>query len=352
MLLREAWFDAKQSSRRKSKAVDSEFWLENCRVLISAPGAYEIGFQDVLVANGFIQTIRPASHTPAGSEVRRIDCAGRVLMPGLCDAHVHCTAVEADLRSYRDLSESNIALRSAKILEDMLLRGFTTVRDAGGADWGLAASIEEGTLCGPRLLFSGHALSQTGGHGDFRRRGEDSCCGCAAAAGIRSLGRVCDGDAAVRQAARDELRKGAHCIKIMASGGVASPTDSVGHPQFSLQEIKAIVEEAEAVETYVAAHAYWPASIRRAVECGVRSIEHGNYLDAATAALMKEKKAFLVPTLITYKMLAEHGIAANMAPDKIALMDGIISNGLDAIVEARTAGLLPVMCSSCGSGWD
>lgn len=151
-----------------------------------------------------------------------INCAGQVLMPGLCDAHVHVTAVTADLAALYGLPESLVVARSVEVLEGMISRGFTTVRDAGGADWGLAAALAEGRLLGPRLLFCGHALSQTGGHGDFRSRGEDLCaCGSA----LRGIGRVCDGVAEVRRAARDELRKGASFVKVMASGGVASPTD-------------------------------------------------------------------------------------------------------------------------------
>ena len=135
----------------------------------------------------------------------------------------------------------------------MLRRGFTTVRDLSGADFGLAMAQEEGLLEGPKIHFCGHALSQTGGHGDMRLPGEDhdpngrGCCG---------IGRVADGVDAVRAAARDEIRKGAHHIKIMASGGVSSPTDRIDSTQYSMEEMRAAVEEAQAANRYVAAHAY------------------------------------------------------------------------------------------------
>ncbi|GAB4818041.1 hypothetical protein N2152v2_005087 [Parachlorella kessleri] len=206
----------------------------------------------------------------------------------------------------------------------MLLRGFTTIRDAGGADWGLAQAVEEGIIVGPRLLFTGHALSQTGGHA------------------LRGIGRVCDGVAEVTKAARDELRKGAHCIKIMASGGVASPTDRLTNTQFSQVEIWAIVEEAEACGTYVCAHAYTAKAIKRAVECGVRSIEHGNHLDEESAELMAEKGVFLVPTLVTYQQLAARGEEAGMRPELVAKVGDLVEQGLNAIAIAERKGV--TMC--------
>ena len=156
-----------------------------------------------------------------------------------------------------------------------------------GADYGFAKAIEEGLMTGPRLLFCGHAISQTGGHGDMRLPGDyqtDHCFCCA------GLGRVCDGVADVRRTCRDEIRKGAHQIKLMVSGGVASPTDRITSTQFSEDEIQAAVEEAEAANLYVMAHAYTNRAIMRALECGVRSIEHGNLIEQDGLALLKQKK--------------------------------------------------------------
>ncbi|KAL4423484.1 hypothetical protein ABPG77_003617 [Micractinium sp. CCAP 211/92] len=315
--------------------------LQGCRVLDTVLGECSETLFDVLIADGLVRAIQACgSAQPAGGEAaagaRVIDCGGRVLMPGLLDAHVHCTACTANLPGLMSLPESLVAARAARILEGMLLRGFTTVRDAGGADWGLAQAVEEGTILGPRLLFTGHALSQTGGHGDMRGKGEDFCaCGAA----LRGIGRVCDGIPEVRKAARDELRKGAHCIKVMASGGVASPTDRLTNTQFALDELRAIVEEAEAAGTYVCAHAYTAKAIRRAVECGVRSIEHGNCLDEATAHLMAQRGTYLVPTLITYHQLLEGGAAAGMAPELVAKVGSLVEQGLASLRLAAQHGV-------------
>ena len=180
------------------------------------------------------------------------------------------------------------------MLEAMLRRGFTTVRDAGGADWGLAEAVRRGLVQGPRLFFSGRALSQTGGHGDFTPRSDAaSLCACQ----IHSYGfsHVADGVPAVRKAAREELRRGATQVKIMASGGVASPSDPIWNLQYSMEEMRAIVEEAEGWRTYAMAHAYTPEAITRAVEAGVRSIEHGNLIDRATAERMAARAPISCP---------------------------------------------------------
>nr|WP_199899724.1 amidohydrolase family protein [Sneathiella glossodoripedis] len=203
------------------------------------------------------------------------------------------------------------------------MRGFTTVRDCGGADYGLAKSVEEGYLIGPRLLFCGHAISQTGGHGDMRGPGEnwEECTCCA------GLGRVVDGVPEVRRGCRDELRKGAHFIKIMASGGVSSPTDRIGNTQFSMDEIRAAVEEAEAAETYVAAHVYTARAANRALECGVRSLEHGNLIDDSTIDLLLEKEAFLVPTMSTHEALRREGLKNGLSEDMYKKVHEVVEAG-------------------------
>jgi imidazolonepropionase-like amidohydrolase len=179
------------------------------------------------------------------------------------------------------------------------------VRDAGGADYGLAAAVEDGYFAGPRLLFAGHALSQTGGHGDHRMKGEDRDDFCPSCVG-RS-GRICDGVAEVRRAARDELRKGAHAVKLMCSGGVTSPLDRIDSTQFSPEELRAAVEEATDQGRYAMAHAYTPRAINRALDAGVRSIEHGNLLDEPTATHLRTANAFLVPTLVVYWAMHREG---------------------------------------------
>ena len=274
---------------------------------------------------------------PAG-DGQRIDLGGRTLMPGLIDAHVHLTATSLDLGRLGREPASLTAARARLIAEAMLRRGFTTVRDAAGADWGLALAIEQGLIDGPRVFYAGRALSQTGGHGDFRPRTWDgeSCACCSSAA---EFAVVADGVAAVRRAAREELRRGAHQIKIMASGGVASPSDPIWNLQYSEEEIRAVVWEAKSWRTYVMAHAYTPEAISRAVRYGIRSIEHGNLIDQATAELMAAEDAFLVPTLVTYEALHREGGQWGMPQVSLDKLAGVREAGLASLELAKAAGV-------------
>jgi len=289
---------------------------------------------DILVEGSRIKEVSDQPLKAEGALV--LDLAGRTLMPGLADAHVHVTAVEADFAKLEKLPPSYITARTAGVLRDMLYRGFTTVRDAGGADWGLALAVQEGYLLGPRILYSGPALSQTGGHGDTRPRGDDNYPGRPVSLG--TLGRLCDGVNEVRRAAREEIRKGATQIKIMASGGVASPNDPIAYTQFSLEEIKASVEEAEAACTYVMAHAYTSRAIKRCLEGGVRSIEHGNLIDLDSIELLLRQKAFLVPTLVTFEMLTREGKEAGFSPELLGKVTELHKNGLAALETAYGRG--------------
>ena len=308
--------------------------FKNCAILDAEKGELLPGYE-VLVEGDIIREVSGRPIEAPDAVV--VDLAGRTLMPGLCDAHVHITAVEPDLAKLDRLSPSYITARSINVLSGMLRRGFTTVRDAGGADHGLAQAVSEGVCEGPRILYSGRALSQTGGHGDVRSPGEEAdnpCC-----PPVWALSRIGDGVAEVRRAARDELRKGACQIKIMASGGVASPSDRVTNTQFSLEEIRAIVEEAQAAGTYVMAHAYTARSIRRALECGVRSIEHGNLIDGEALDLILEKDAFLVPTLCVYEMLYREGAGAGIPQAVIEKLGDLREKSLKALGMAMEKGV-------------
>ena len=293
----------------------------------------------VLVEGDAIRELsdRPITATTA----RVIDGGGRTLMPGLIDCHVHVTFSQTNLGLLAQTPQTTLALRALPILRGMLRRGFTTVRDAGGADWALKQAVDDGidgTVTGPRLFVSGPALSPTGGHGDFRPRSDrlqPIGCGCQRLASTR----VVDGVDAVRRAVRELLQMGADQIKIMSSGGVASPTDPVNALGYSLEETRAIVDEAAARHTYVLAHAYTPEAIRRAVECGVRSIEHGNLIDAPTAALMAERGAFAVPTLITYEALARDGARLGLGADSVAKIEQVRAAGLKSLEILKTAGV-------------
>ena len=287
-------------------------------------------------------TIRELSGRPiTTSAAQVIDGGGRTLMPGLIDCHVHVTFSATNLALLAQTPNTTLALRALPILRGMLRRGFTTVRDAGGADWALKQAIEDGmdgTVIGPRLFVSGPALSPTGGHGDFRPRSDrlqPIGCGCLRLASTR----VVDGVDEVRRTVRELLQMGADQIKIMSSGGVASPTDPVNALGYSLEETRAIVDEAAARHTIVLAHAYTPEAIRRAVECGVRSIEHGNLIDAPTAALMAERGAVAVPTLITYEALARDGLRLGLGAESAAKIEQVRAAGLSSLEVFKAAGV-------------
>jgi imidazolonepropionase-like amidohydrolase len=269
---------------------------------------------------------------------RRIDAGGRTLLPGLIDCHVHAAITSMNLAAMTTKPATLVALEAARVLEGMLRRGFTTVRDAGGADWGLAQAVERGLVEGPRIFFSGRVLSQTGGHGDFTpRQDAPDLCGCR----IQTSGfaHVADGVPAVRKAAREELRKGAFQVKLMASGGVASPSDPIWNLQYSAEEMRAIVEEAESWRSYALAHAYTPEAIVRAVDAGVRSIEHGNLIDAPAARRMREAGAFLVPTLVTYFAIDELGRALGFPKVSQDKVKDVLDAGLRSLEIAREAGV-------------
>jgi imidazolonepropionase-like amidohydrolase len=293
----------------------------------------------VLVEDSLIKEV---SDRPLQASVDQIiDLKGKTLMPGLIDLHVHAVAVELNLAQQIHIPNVLVTLRSARLLRGMLRRGFTTVRDAGGAGYALKQAIDSGLTDGPRLFVSGRALSQTGGHGDMRARSDylPDATPCACCVRVGALARVADGVDGVRKAAREELLMGADQIKIMASGGVASPTDPVGALGYSEDEIRAIVAEARARQTYVLAHAYTAEAIARAVRCGVRTIEHGNLVDLPTARLMAEARVYAVPTLVTYEALANEGAHYGLAPESVAKIADVHDAGLSSLGIFREAGV-------------
>ena len=234
-----------------------------------------LGPHDVAIENGLIKEV--SDHPLSFAQAQTIPAPDLTLMPGLIDLHAHITATQLDIFGQFRLPNSLVAARCIPILRGMLRRGFTAVRDAGGADIGWRQAIDAGLIVGPRLFLSGHALSQSGGHGDGRPLADHvNATGCACCFRVGQLCRVVDGVDALRKAVREELLMGADQIKILASGGVASPTDPIAATGYSEDEIRAIVEEAQSRDTYVMAHAYTARTIARAVRCGVRSIEHGN----------------------------------------------------------------------------
>ena len=259
---------------------------------------------EVLVEGGGIKEV---SDRPIRSRhATRINLDGRTIMPGLIDAHVHIFLTEVKLSLLGDIPLTLLAVKASVLMRAMLMRGFTTVRDTGGGDWGMKAATDAGLIEAPRLFISGKAISQTGGHGDFRSRtqGEVLCPCCTA---LAYCSTVVDGVPEMLKAVRDELRKGADHIKLMASGGVVSPNDPLESLQFRIDEIEAACQEAKNWGRYVCAHAYTSEAVSRAVCAGVRTIEHGNLIDEPTATLMAERHAFLVPTLVTYDAMHRRG---------------------------------------------
>jgi len=277
--------------------------FENCN-LLDVENSQIIKGMNVLIEQNIISQISDSKIKSQNAII--IDSKGKTLMPGLIDAHVHITATSLDLGSLSKYPHSLNVLKSAKLAEAMLMRGFTSVRDCTGADWGFHEAIEKDLIRGPRLFFVGKALGPTGGHGDRRPKTyEGDHCTCYQGT-IKETWTV-DGVSEVQKAARRELRKGAHAIKIFASGGVASPDDPIFGLQFSEDEIRAVVNEANSWKKYVLAHAYTSEAITRAIKCGVRTIEHGNLMDRKTAKYMNDKNAYLVPNLITYEAMDLEG---------------------------------------------
>ncbi|MEX5413659.1 metal-dependent hydrolase family protein [Atlantibacter hermannii] len=290
----------------------------------------------LLVEDGRISQISASPIDAPSATV--VDLKGKTLMPGLIDCHVHVIASSANLGHNAMLPDSLITARAAKIMQGMLNRGFTTVRDVGGADYGLKQALEEGLLSGPHLMICGKALSQTGGHTDYRGR-YDSRNADFYAKKLGALGRICNGVDEVRRAVREEIKAGAEFIKVMANGGVSSPSDPIDFLSFSVSELEAIVEEASNAQTYVSAHLYTDEAIRRAVNAGVHSLEHCNLITPETAALAASKGAMACPTLVTYEMLKNEGEQYGLQPDSIAKIDDVRLSGLDSLKIMFEAGL-------------
>ena len=289
----------------------------------------ERGFElrDVVIVNGRVTD----GAAPEGSST--LDASGQWVLPGLIDAHFHAYATSMDGLENERGPLSYAAINGVRRLENALRRGFTTVRDVAGGDIGLARAIEQGLLSSPRYHFTGPALSQTGGHGDPRAAHVDVCF---------SHGHMCevvDGADNLRLAVRNRLRTGAHAIKIMTSGGVFSLTDPIRVPQYSAEEVRAVTEEARRQRSYVAAHAYSSEAVIHSVENGVRSIEHGNLIDSATAQRMAELDAFLVPTLAAYDAMDRRGAEIGLNEISLAKNTEVLSKGQEAIQLALAAGV-------------
>ncbi len=308
--------------------------LTNARIVDAAYPEPREG--NVLVEDGVIRDL--AARAVAAPDRLVLDLRGRTVMPGLIDCHVHVVAHQMNLGANAQAPDATAVLRSLPIMRGMLDRGFTTVRDLGGAPPDLAEAIEAGLAVAPRLIPCGKALSKTGGHVDLRPRW-DTHDPNRWSRNFGALGRVADGMDEVRRAARQELRQGAAFIKIMANGGVASPTDPIAWQGYSTEEMKAAVEEAADAQTYVAAHLYTADAIERAVRAGVHSLEHCNRIDSNRADMAAQAGCVAVPTLVTYEALTEDGPRYGLPPASIAKIADVREAGMRSLEIMRNAGL-------------
>lgn len=279
-----------------------------------------------------IETGKPA---PEGAEV--IDLQGLTLMPGLIDCHFHVVAWQLDLWQNIIAPDSLTALRAAKVMSGLLDQGFTTVRDLGGADLGLVRGVEEGLIDGPELVICGKALSMTGGHTDLRARTDIRP--DAMGERLGNMGAIVDGVDDVRRFCRTQLKQGARFIKVMANGGVSSPNDPIDGLQYSDDELRAMVEEARNANTYVSAHVYSDASIRRCVDLGIKSLEHCNLISADTAKRAADAGCIATPTLVAYEGLHREGKAFGFGDAEYAKIAVVRDGGLKSLEYMRDAGL-------------
>ncbi|MEZ9911073.1 amidohydrolase family protein [Vibrio sp. 10N.261.51.A3] len=239
-----------------------------------------------------------------------IDAQGGTVMPGLIDAHVHIT-LSAPFNVIDTMTREEVAIRSAKISEEMLMRGFTTIRDVAGNTLGLKKSIDNGYATGPRILPSMAAISQTSGHSDYRQnQAQERLANGHEDSPMMKLGamKVADGRSEVLKAVREQLFMGASQIKIMAGGGASSTFDPLDTLQFTSDEMKAAVQAASDYGTYVAAHIHTSDAMRRAAEAGVMSFEHATIMDDDIAEIIKEKGIWVIPSYFTSSLIAERKI--------------------------------------------
>ena len=315
-------------------------------LLIDGTGAPPNPDRTVIVAEGRIQEIGgPGTKCPGGAAVA--DLKGKCLLPGLIDAHTHAGNIEIRNSMTAKLPPAVYVLRTCRNLETDLQLGFTTLRDAAGLDPGFRDAVQQGLLNGPRLLLSVTPLSQSGGGSRVQGSGRDR------PSPRNSLGicpEVCDGPDEVRAAARRTLGRGADQIKVFADGEVlaSQPADRAvpGQWKFSVEELKAAVDVADAGGTYVMAHVYGPRAIRHCLDAGVRSIEHGNLLDEETAKMMADREAYFVPTLTVYDLLLAHGREWGLDDASLAKLELVGRQGRCALELASRAGV------KIGSGSD
>ena len=310
--------------------------LKNATI-IDGTGADPVSNGSVVVEDDRIKEVLPGSPGRIPADAQTIDCRNQTLLPGLIDGHVHLGAVDANIMEQQRLYHTSmLVIRTLRVIQEALDQGFTTVRDAGGADAGFREAQRQGLIPGPRMFVSGCALSQTGGHGDFRLPTEVRSPSLDLA-GVAT--RICDGVDEVRRGAREQLRRGADFVKVMGGGGCMSPSDEIDTSQYSPDELRAAVFEAEAVGTYVAAHVYSSRSIRNCVSAGIRTLEHCNLMDESAARAIKDAGAFMVPTLVTYEMISRMGKSMGIPENNVRKINEARDRGLEALAIAKRLGV-------------
>ncbi len=289
------------------------------------------------------ERILSVSEAPPPPAAELVDCGGRVLMPGLIDAHIHAYFYDLNVNRMQHYPVTMYSHHAANTLRAMLDRGFTSVRDTGGADYGLWLAIQNGLIEAPRLFYCEKALSQTGGHTDFRHHHQHHVhddhvvlCGCCF---TNPLGVVVDGVDAVRKVIREQLRRGASFIKFCGSGGVSSVSDPLDGIQFSNDEVRAIVEEVENHLVYCTAHIHPDRALRRAIELGVHCIEHGTLIEADTANMAADKGVNIVPTLAVIAGLAEQGESFGYPRESLDKLMRIKDQAIDRLHHMKRAGV-------------
>lgn len=298
--------------------------FKNANVILGESTEIQKNF-DVMVQNDLISLVSQTPLQPLEG-MRVIDVKGKTLMPGLIDAHAHVTGLTLSPKNIF-YSEAEIFLAAATYLKNSLFYGFTTLREAGGADFRIAQLLDNKSIPGPRLFYSGRALTQTGGGADFRKPNEQID-PCGHVGSFSTMSVIADGVDEVRKAAREELRKGATQLKVFASGGVVFP--SLSNPtlyEYSEEELSTIVEEARARNTYVMAHAYSDESVRKCIKSGVRSIEHANFVSEPTVELMSESGVFYDPTFISLVQRIESAEQNRLSEAIVANLKNTIEKG-------------------------
>lgn len=308
--------------------------VTNATVLDTTTMSFTDGL-NVVIEDGIIVDVSGSAVATTDVE---IDARGNFVVPGLIDGHVHHRLATLNFRAIANWTEVEFGIAMARLARETVERGFTTVRDLGGDVSGLMRAIGNGMTVGPRIVKAGLMMSQTGGHGDTQggpREVPD--CACSLRSDWASI--VADGPDAVTKASRHLLRGGSDFLKIHVSGGVATPSDPIDSVQYTPAEIRAAVTEAQHRGTYVAAHAYLPEAIAMAVSEGVFTIEHGNLIDDATARIVADSNAVMVPTLVTYKAMNDFGKSLGLPQANLDKNTVVYESGLASLEKATSAGV-------------